>query len=324
VLDEAMLAGRHAIGTDLNPLAVRLARCKTRPRDDVELVALVAAAREVAAFADARRKARAGATRRFPEEDVRLFEPHVLLELGSIQAAIAKTAQPARDDLELVLSAILVKVSRKQGDTSERTEKRRIAAGYTAKLFVKKTEELARRLGEFRDALPNPFPQAKVAVDDARVLETVTKKQHPRRPSCILTSPPYVATYDYLAHHALRLRWLGLDARAFETGEIGARRRYSGKETRLAMQNWKDELGQFLDASARVLESGSPLVLLMADSAVGSLALRADLVVGGIARAHGFIPVARAAQRRPHFHGPTSAAFKSAPGEEHALLLRRA
>jgi hypothetical protein len=325
VLVEAMLAGRDAIGTDLNPLAVRLARCKTRVRDDAELEGLLLAAHEVASFADARRKARAGATRRFPEDDVRLFEPHVLLELGSLQAAIAKTAPPARDDLELVLSAILVKVSRKRGDTSDKTEGRRIAAGYTAKLFTKKTEELAGRLRALRSALPpgERAPRASVAVDDATELGTVTKANHPRRPSCIITSPPYVATYDYAAHHALRLRWLGLGARAFEQGELGARRRYTAMDGDAARRAWEAELGAFFQAAARVLRSGAPMVLLMADSAVGTTALRADASVAHVARAHGFAPIARASQARPHFHGPSSAAFRVAPRAEHALLVRR-
>ena len=33
---------------------------------------------------------------------------------------------------------------------------------------------------------------------------------------------------------------------------------------------------------------------------------------------------ARATQVRPHFHGPTMAAFRNRPRAEHALLLRRA
>ena len=324
VLVEAMLAGRDAIGTDLNPLAVRLARCKTRPRDDGELEALVPHAQAVAAHADARRKARAGASRRHPTEDVRLFEPHVLLELGSIRDAIAAIPEPARADLELVLSSILVKLSRQKGDTSEKTEGRRIGAGYPAKLFVKKTDELARRLREFRDLLPSPTPRARVDLDDATALATVTKANHPRRPSCIVSSPPYVATYDYAAHHALRLRWLGVDDRAFERGEMGARRRYAAGDPKDARGAWEAELARFFDAAARVLAEGSPMVLLMADSAVGRHALRADAIVAHVARGHGFAPVARASQARPHFHGPTSAAFHDAPRAEHALLLRRA
>ena len=40
-------------------------------------------------------------------------------------------------------------------------------------------------------------------------------------------------------------------------------------------------------------------------------------------RACGFIPVARASQERPHFHGPTMAAFSDRPRAEHAIMLRR-
>ena len=89
VLVEAMIAGRRAVGTDLNPIAVRLATLKTTLRDAPWLEALVIAARDVAAFADERRKRRAGATRRYPPEDVAAFDPHVLLELDSLRAGIA-------------------------------------------------------------------------------------------------------------------------------------------------------------------------------------------------------------------------------------------
>src|SRR5215212_2860233 len=41
VLVETLIRGRVPLGTDLNPLAVRLARCKTRPRPAAELDHLV-------------------------------------------------------------------------------------------------------------------------------------------------------------------------------------------------------------------------------------------------------------------------------------------
>src|SRR5580658_102145 len=92
VLVEAMLLGRAALGTDLNPVAVRLATTKTKPHSPDDLRALVLAARQVAAFADARRRARAGATRRYPQEDVAMFDPHVLLELDSLRTGIGEAA----------------------------------------------------------------------------------------------------------------------------------------------------------------------------------------------------------------------------------------
>ena len=321
VLVESLIANRGAVGTDLNPLAVRLAACKTRPRTPTELAHLIERAADCATHADERRKAKAGASRRFPREDVELFEPHVLLELDSLRAKI-ETLQddPARPDLELVLSAVLVKLSRKPGDTSSGTGPRRTAAGFAAKLFVQKARDLSERLAALGKLLPTPTPAATVVQDDA----TELKRLPPGPISAMITSPPYAATYDYIAHHALRLRWLGLDAGPLARGEIGSRTAYSRLKPTAARAEWARELERFFRAAARVLSPGSPLVLMMADSAVGDVAIRADEIVAEVGRPCGLLPAARASQPRPHFHGPTAAAFRTRPRFEHALLLRKA
>jgi DNA modification methylase len=337
VIVEAMLAGRDAIGTDLNPLAVALARAKTFARPKERSEALVASAREVAAFADARRKAKAGATRRLAPEDLQLFTPHVVLELDSLRAGIGKAPPEHRPELGLVLSSILVKVSQKKGDTSTETIEKRIAAGYPAKLFVKKTMELAERFEVFSELLAPVGAErrvrARIHQDDATKLVNVKTASI----DTVITSPPYVATYDYLEHHELRLRWLSMDATSLADGEIGSRRHYAGATPDEAREEWSRELGLFFDALARVTKPGGNIVLLMADSAAappkgrrgatgGSpQALRADEIVADVADVSGkLIPVACASQPRPHFHGPSAAAFETQPRAEHAILLRRA
>ena len=123
VLVEGMLAGRNVVGTDLNPIAVLLARLKSAPQSEDEAARIMSAARGAAASADVRRKARAGATRRLPAEDVELFDPHVLLELDSLRAAIeGEPAGVVRDALFAVLAALLEKVSTKRGDTRTRNQ----------------------------------------------------------------------------------------------------------------------------------------------------------------------------------------------------------
>ena len=319
VLVEALVAGRNALGTDLNPLAVRLAQCKTRPRTPEEIERLVAHAVACAEEADARRKAKAGASRRFPPEDVNLFEPHVLLELDSLRAKIETFRDATRSDLELLLSSVLVKLSRKPGDTGWGVRTRRTAGGFAAKLFVQRAQDLASRLSALRLLLPHPVPTATVIQDDA----TELKHLPPGFVSAIITSPPYAATYDYIAHHALRLRWLGLDAAPLARGEIGSRSAYARFEPAEARTAWCRELDRFFRAAMRVLPPGAPMVLMMADSAVGDGAIRADEVVAEVSRACGLRPAARASQPRPHFHGPTAKAFRDRPRFEHALLLRK-
>jgi hypothetical protein len=153
VLVESLVLGRNAVGIDLNPLAVRLARCKTRPRTSPEIAHFVMRAKECADHADARRTGKLGATRRFPEEDVKLFEPHVLLELDSLRDKIQQLGNDAaRPDLLLILSSLLVKLSRKRGDTAENREPKR-----TRETILALTEVARRvRLGH-RGAAPPGF-----------------------------------------------------------------------------------------------------------------------------------------------------------------------
>ena len=327
ILIEAMLAGRAAIGTDLNPLAVMLARAKTFPRGEEKTAKLIEAAKGAAEVATERRKAKAGAVKRLPQQDVAIFQPHVLLELDGIRAGIAKAPPETRPELSLVLSSILVKLSTKRGDTSDEEIEKRIGAGYPTKLFVKKTEEAARRMEEFAAALPSPPPKARVFLDDATKLAKVKDAEI----DAVITSPPYAATYDYLSHHEMRMRWLGLDSRSLAKGELGARRDYEKLGSNQAQRRWFDELTSFFRALGRVTKKGANVVLLIADSATArgprgepSVALRADDTVAMVVEAgKTFVAVARASQARPHFHAATAAAFRDRPRYEHALLLRK-
>ena len=320
VLVEAIAAGRAATGADLNPLAVRLAKLKVREFSERDRELLLTEATKARALADSRRKAKAGATRRYPNEDVELFDPHVLLELDSLRAALEGADPSARDPLELVLSSLLVKVSRKQGDTSTQTEARRLAAGYTAKLFFRKTEELVARLAAFAERCPTPRLRPRVVLDDA----TSLLKLDSFSVDTVVTSPPYVATYDYAEHHEVRSRWLGLRTARFHEGELGSRRAYASLDPDAAREAWLGELVAMLRVLARVVRPGGNVVLLMADSAVAGQALRADdLVAEASEHVSALRPLARASQTRPHFHGPTAAAFRNDPRREHALLLGR-
>src|SRR5207237_10443099 len=142
---------------------------------------------------------------------------------------------------------------------SERGSPRRTAPGYPARLFVQKAEDLAHRLAALGRLLPVPAPPAAfVAQDDATQLRALP----PGKVDAIVTSPPYAATYDYVAHHALRLRWLRLNGAALARGEIGSRTAYAKLKPKQARAAWAAELGRFLRAAARVLPTGGPLVMV--------------------------------------------------------------
>jgi hypothetical protein len=320
VLVEARLAGRRAAGIDANPLAVELTWLKTRGSTEEERTALEQSTRIVVEHADDRRQRKAGATHRYGREDAELFEPHVLMELDGLQAGLGKVRHDfARRALRLVLSAILVKVSRRTGDTSQATAPRRLSAGYTTKLFRRKSEELTRLLAEFAALIPrHSGPPPNVRWGDARKLDGVDRSSV----DLVLTSPPYPGNYDYLAHHAMRLRWLGLDAEPFAAIELGARRHLAKLPEPAARARWASELGDAMAASARALRREGKLVLIIADTVIGRRALYADDLVREIAPRAGLEVSVVGSQLRPHFHGPTARAFDRRPRREHAIVCR--
>jgi DNA modification methylase len=319
VLVEARLLKRRAIGVDANPLAVRLARRKAVPAYEAELASLTKSAEQAAAVATERRKAKSGASKRYPPPDMEAFDAHVLLELDGLKVGLAALEdRQARATLELVLSSILIKLSRRRGDTAAGTRETRLAAGYPTRLFVKKTAELVGLLSAAAPALALG-PRADVFEDDARVMRDAV----PESVDLVVTSPPYPGVYDYVEHHRLRLRWLGLKEHTFAENEIGARRDLSKLGTAAAGQAFETQMTDVLAALSRVLTKSGRAIFLVADGAHGESAIRTDAVITRAAAARGFQVAAIASQSRPHFHAPTSRAFAERPRYEHAILLAR-
>lgn len=317
-LVEARLAGRGAYGVDLNPLAVLLATLKTRGASDHELRALTTAAVRVARHAEDRRRYKRGATRRYPQDDIRLFDPHVLLELDGLRDGLQnERAGFAQDALRLVLSSILVKVSRKPGDTSDRDmAPRRLATGFTIRLFESKAQELVRRLASFRSHLPPHPPPVRIHQGDARQLRDIPDQSV----DLVLTSPPYAGTYDYVEHHRDRLRWLDLPVEKMNA-EIGARRNLERLDYAKAVERFGNEMSEVLQALRRVLRDPGFAVIVIADSVVARQPVWADELVRSSALASGLCWLATGSQPRPHFHGGSRKAFASAPRREHTIVL---
>jgi DNA modification methylase len=320
VLVEALIRGRRGHGVDANPLAIELSWLKTRAAHARWLGTIEDSAKAVAVHADARRTDRSGSTRRYGGQDLALFAPHVLLELDGLRDGISRVSSPEQARaLALVLSAILTKVSRRGGDASTRTGTKRIASGYTIKLFARKATELVRRVHEFEALLPERPPAVKLELGDARRLGSV----RPGSIDLVLSSPPYAGVYDYYEHHKLRFRWLGLEARGFEQSEMGSRRQARSAKPDQALADFSRDLAACLREIGRCLAIGGRAALVVADSVLGGRALYADDLVGQLAPPAGLKVLARAAQIRPHFHTPTRDAFQHRPRAEHLILLSR-
>jgi DNA modification methylase len=319
VLVEARLAGRRAVGIDVNPLAVELAWLKANGPGAEWVNQVAAGAHFAAEHADDRRLTKAGATHRYDEADVKLFAPHILLELDGLRDGIDQIDSPAlHRALMLVLSAALTKVSKTSSDTNRYEAPKRVATGFAIKFFVQKAEDLARRLAAAGRMLPEKATTARLIHGDARDLHEVK----PGSVDLVVSSPPYPGVYDYIVHHRDRLRWLRLEAERFEQFEIGARRHARSVAGSDALARFKKEFGAAMSEIGRVLSPRGRAVLIIADSVLGGRAVRADELVKELALGARLEIGCVASQLRPYFHAPTEEAFADSPRREHAVLLR--
>ena len=319
-LVEARRLGRRAIGSDLNPLALELSWLKTSAFGRAFTQRLYADAAAISAFADERRRSKAGPFRRYPRSTRDSFPVHVLLELdGLLHGIRAIEGGPRQRALILVLSSLLTKVSTRKSDSSEQRLERRLRSGFTIQLFQEKARELCRRLDRYQRLLPKDTHAPRLHHADARRLTMIESGSV----DLVVSSPPYPGVFDYLEHHRMRLSFVSLDAEQLDRGEIGARRKYSRLCFEDALARWYSELAPCLAEIARILRPNGHAALVLADTAVGGRALRADrLLTEWVARTPLRI-VLCASQARPSFHHPSDRVFREHERAEHLLLLQK-
>ena len=333
VLVEARYLGARAMGVDINPLAVAIARAKVWTPAAARRRELLEAARSISAAALAEGKAarRAGHSER-PHRGPRgtagaardraigeWFAPHVRREVEFLAGAVDDVRDrdgELGDALTVLLSSILYKVSKRTSDTDPRPAKRNVARGAAARLFRGRAELLCAGLDELASVRG---PRAEVRVGDARKLGEVGVDR--ASVDAVVTSPPYAGTYDYADQHQLRLDFFGMSDASFRSGEVGARRQFHGDRDR-ALATWQRDLSAALMQMARALRPGGRACLLLGDSLAGGSGVYADDTLAA-AIPEDLSVVAWASQERPAFGAAERRAFAERPKREHGFLLER-
>lgn len=331
-LVEARYANIKALGSDLSPLAVMIARAKTwtvapARRRTLKDLAHRISGEVLAAGKAARRAGHEPSKLRRPEgfdpnsRDRRIapwFLPHVRRELEDLASRVEAVR---RHDAELggvltvILSSILYKVSKRSSDTDPTKIDRAVGRGFPARLFAQRADLLIAGLD---DLAKNRMPPPEVFENDARALGKLVQDGGA---AGIVSSPPYPGTYDYAETQRLRFDFLGLRHREYDEGEIGTRRSFNtGKAA--AVDQWRDDLAAILDAMANALRKRGLAAVITGDSLAGGRARLADEDVRSLLDDRLGL-VAWAWQERPALGGAERSAFSVRSKREHILLLER-
>ena len=314
-LVEAMLLGRHSIGTDINPISVLASNVKTTPLSGAEIELIENCLTELEQADTA-----ADYTKHIPEFHGRdhWFMPHVQNELAMLRLKITtrtKSESNTRHFLDLAFSSIVNLVSNQDSDTRYAAVEKNVPVGKPTKLLIQRASAMLERMKAFVNKAHDVTTDARLA--DSRQLDFIEDVSI----DLLVTSPPYANTYDYYLYHKHRMNWLGLNWKGAMDDEIGSRNKHSSKKEEI--DTYIDDMQQSFVQFARVMKPGAYAIFIIGDSVIRDVLHKADDIVRNIAEPLGFEWVDCITYDLGLASKMFSRSFRRTDKEEHIILLRR-
>lgn len=353
VLVEAARQQLEAWGTDLNPLALRIAKARTTPIDDDQLRAHLSAL-------DYRLTPLALATWEgpiptFPRQDF-WFKPAVSRELAFVAAQIREVADA--DVRELAWMAFSETVRWVSNTRNSEFKLYRLPAEKLASWSPDVLAVYREILTRYREGLRvfNPdLRQAPVpphiVSGDARELSTVPDRYF----DLMVTSPPYGdsrTTVAYGQFSRLSLEWLGVpsvEARAIDQRLLGGKTaptstnvlpsptlqkalaQIAQHDQRRArdVETFYCDLDRAISAITRKLQPGALCAWVVANRTVKRVVLPTDQIIAELSRERHYMVVENLIRNIPNKRMPRANSPSNVPGDtgatmtqEHLLILR--
>jgi site-specific DNA-methyltransferase (cytosine-N4-specific) len=270
-LVEASLLKRRSVGFDINPIAGLIARVKTSSlsRSEIDTVSHVVRELNRMSLAVARGDF-GGLSPDVPEFLNRdhWFQSGVQQELGIVRRMIWSVSEErARDFLKVAFSAILVRASNQDSETRWVAVEKPIQAGDALRAFLMKAGDMLKRIREYGSLDP---------VSSEVCIDSVSDSETPADASVdlIVTSPPYLNSFDYYLYHKLRFFWLGLDHYSVQARELGSRHRHCDKNE--GIETYESGIKAILDRVVSSLKPQRYLCIVIGDSILKGELIRMD------------------------------------------------
>ena len=351
VLVEGMLYDRRSIGIDLNPLAILIARVKTRPIPPGPLM-------KVRSQLLTRIETLLKVSKQYPLPRIKnvsfWFKPKAIQGLSAIKEALNElSGDPEVHDFFRICFSLTVRKSSnikngefklygRQGDELKAFEPKPVES------FAKVTlDNIARMRGFFEEMQNHPRGSATVLKGDTReLLEIDPSILSERQVKIVITSPPYGDSHTTVAYGQFSRYsslWLGLpEEEVLSVDDRGLGGRILGEKQSLGsptLERVLSEIGQtdehrakevysfFYDADVCLDQIGKALVrgqshccYVVANRTVRRVKVPADVIFTELAENHGFKHLTTFYREIPNKYIPHVNAPENIPGKLGATM----
>ena len=330
---EAALAGRGALGTDVNPMSVLLSRVKSTPLSEEQLGEVDAVLSDIRGEINALYGQRSitnygeanevGDYEEYIPDYKKLdfwFEDFIIDELAVIKKNIHSVDdRELRDFLRIAMSAIIISVSNQDSETRYTSRDKGLSEQDAFRKFNNKATKMTRVVEEY-SSLVNNVEKPEVQVADARELNFLEAEN--KEIDLVVTSPPYPNALSYHLYHRNRLVWLDFDYEELKPKEIGSHRKYSKKEGGATAETFLGEMVDCLSKITNALSSGGYCAFVIGDSVIDGEVVENNEIIKDAGREVGldlFTEINRTIDAQSKNVNPEIGSIK----EEHIVVLQK-
>jgi site-specific DNA-methyltransferase (cytosine-N4-specific) len=268
---EGAINGINVVGIDLNPIACIMSKAKSNRYDDTDIRFADMIIKQIKEL-DSGVSANA-AIPEFPNRS-HWFQDNVCVELANIKAKINTVENGKVKDLLLcAFSKIIVKVSNQDSEVRYTAKNKNHPDGTAYKLFI---ETLSNYIYILKSSEYSISAQTEIFNGDA-----LPELKHfgDNRFDFVITSPPYINTFDYYLYNKLRMFWLDYDHKVVRQKEIGNHHRIDTKDFATARKEYMDSMLQIINELSRISKPESGFVMIIGDGIVDGITIDMSEVI---------------------------------------------
>lgn len=321
-LVEGVLNGMASVGIDLNPIAYIISKAKSTHYSDSEIQIIKDFMSEIQSkinkglFSSNNYNKNGIEIPDFPNRD-HWFQKNVSYELATLKNKIdAFQNENVKTLFYSAFSKIIVKVSNQDSEVRYTAKNKNHPDGIVYSSFVDTVSDYLMVLNSKEHSI---IAKSEVYNGDTfEVLKNLTENNF----DFVITSPPYINTFDYYLYHKQRMFWLGYDHRPVRQKEIGNHHRIDTKKFEIAKAEYIESITQIMNELSRVSKPNSYFVMIIGDGIVEGTTIDMSQVITEICEHCNYSVENIESVNLSDITRSFNKKFSNAPKKEHTITLK--